>query len=150
MNKFGASLASLLVAVVVAGCGNDQSAAPAQNQSVAQAPVQEAPGNAQPPAQPMAEEPAAQVSGIEQAAAQPESISETEDGGQAPTEPTASTAQPSLRLGGPANTAPTSAQFKEGTNYTRLVPAQPTGVAPGKVEVVEVFWYLYGDRKSVV
>ena len=25
-------------------------------------------------------------------------------------------------------------------NYTVLVPAQPTSVAPGKVEVTEVFW----------
>jgi thiol:disulfide interchange protein DsbA len=28
-----------------------------------------------------------------------------------------------------------------GTNYKVLSPAQPTDVAPGKVEVVEVFWY---------
>jgi protein dithiol oxidoreductase (disulfide-forming) len=28
-----------------------------------------------------------------------------------------------------------------GTNYRVLVPAQPTDSAPGKVEVVEVFWY---------
>jgi thiol:disulfide interchange protein DsbA len=28
-----------------------------------------------------------------------------------------------------------------GKNYQPLVPAQPTNVAPGKVEVVEVFWY---------
>jgi thiol:disulfide interchange protein DsbA len=32
-------------------------------------------------------------------------------------------------------------QWKAGVNYTPLVPAQPTSVAPGKVEVVEVFWY---------
>ncbi len=32
-------------------------------------------------------------------------------------------------------------QWKPGVNYTPLVPAQPTNVAPGKVEVVEVFWY---------
>jgi thiol:disulfide interchange protein DsbA len=32
-------------------------------------------------------------------------------------------------------------QFKEGVHYKKLVPAQPTGVSPGKVEVVEVFWY---------
>ena len=31
--------------------------------------------------------------------------------------------------------------FKEGINYRRLTPAQPTSVAPGHVEVVEVFWY---------
>ncbi len=28
-----------------------------------------------------------------------------------------------------------------GVNYRPLVPAQPTDAAPGKIEVVEVFWY---------
>jgi len=32
-------------------------------------------------------------------------------------------------------------KWKAGVNYLPLVPAQPTNVAPGKVEVVEVFWY---------
>jgi thiol:disulfide interchange protein DsbA len=32
----------------------------------------------------------------------------------------------------------------EGVNYKVLRPAQPTSVAPGKVEVVEVFWYACG------
>lgn len=31
--------------------------------------------------------------------------------------------------------------WQEGVNYTRLVPAQPTAVAPGQVEVLEFFWY---------
>jgi thiol:disulfide interchange protein DsbA len=38
-----------------------------------------------------------------------------------------------------ATSAPT--MWQEGTNYTRLVPAQPTSVAPGQVEVLEFFWY---------
>ena len=29
----------------------------------------------------------------------------------------------------------------EGTNYTRIVPAQPTDVPAGQVEVLEFFWY---------
>jgi protein dithiol oxidoreductase (disulfide-forming) len=29
----------------------------------------------------------------------------------------------------------------DGQNYQTLVPAQPTSVSPGKVEVVEIFWY---------
>jgi thiol:disulfide interchange protein DsbA len=37
-----------------------------------------------------------------------------------------------------------SAEFTEGVNYKLLKPAQPTNVAPGKVEVVEVFWYACG------
>jgi thiol:disulfide interchange protein DsbA len=32
----------------------------------------------------------------------------------------------------------------EGQQYTVLKPAVPTNVAPGKVEVVEVFWYACG------
>jgi thiol:disulfide interchange protein DsbA len=31
--------------------------------------------------------------------------------------------------------------WQEGVNYTRLVPAQPTGVPAGQVEVLEFFWY---------
>lgn len=138
MNKFGAFFASLLVAVVVTACGNDQAAAPAPDQS-----AQQAPDGAQPPAQAATQTPAAEEA-EETPASEPESISEIEDDAQEAVQPAATTIQPSLKLGGPAATAPTSAQFKEGTNYTRLVPAQPTTVAPGKVEVVEVFWYGCG------
>ena len=35
-------------------------------------------------------------------------------------------------------------QLQQGVNYKLLQPAQPTNVAPGKVEVVEVFWYACG------
>jgi thiol:disulfide interchange protein DsbA len=35
-------------------------------------------------------------------------------------------------------------RWKAGVNYTPLVPSQPTSVASGKVEVVEVFWYACG------
>ena len=35
-------------------------------------------------------------------------------------------------------------ELKEGVNYKVLQPVQPTNVAPGKVEVVEVFWYACG------
>lgn len=146
MNKFGAFLASLFVAVAVAACGNKQSTVTGADQSAAQSAAQAAaPVNAPPSPESTAGEPAAQTPEAEQAPVQPtESISETDDAGEVVAEPAASTVQTSLRLGGPATTAPTSAQFKEGANYTRLVPAQPTGVAPGKVEVVEVFWYGCG------
>ena len=38
-----------------------------------------------------------------------------------------------------ATTGPTP--WQEGVNYTRLVPAQPTEVPAGQVEVLEFFWY---------
>lgn len=41
----------------------------------------------------------------------------------------------------PANQQLPGGKWKAGVNYVPLVPAQPTNVAPGKVEVVEVFWY---------
>jgi protein dithiol oxidoreductase (disulfide-forming) len=44
--------------------------------------------------------------------------------------PTASAATP----GGPT-------LWQEGVNYSRLVPAQPTSVPAGQVEVLEFFWY---------
>jgi thiol:disulfide interchange protein DsbA len=43
-----------------------------------------------------------------------------------------------------AGAAPAAAlpggKWQAGVNYDPVVPAQPTGVAPGKVEVLEVFW----------
>jgi thiol:disulfide interchange protein DsbA len=44
----------------------------------------------------------------------------------------------------PAPAAVIPAKWVDGKNYTVLVPAQPTSVAPDKVEIVEVFWYGCG------
>ena len=51
--------------------------------------------------------------------------------------------QPALKLGG-GTSRPATSSFKEGANYSKVVPAQPTTVGPGEVEVVEVFWYGCG------
>jgi thiol:disulfide interchange protein DsbA len=37
--------------------------------------------------------------------------------------------------------SPIPSKWIDGKQYTSLIPAQPTSVATGKVEVVEVFWY---------
>ena len=37
-----------------------------------------------------------------------------------------------------------AADLAEGVQYKSLKPAVPTNVAPGKIEVVEVFWYACG------
>jgi protein dithiol oxidoreductase (disulfide-forming) len=50
-----------------------------------------------------------------------------------------------IRLAQAGTTAPQSnARFVAGQHYRLLNPAQPTTVAPGKVEVVDVFWYGCG------
>ena len=43
-----------------------------------------------------------------------------------------------------AGTASAAFTPQQGVNYKLLTPAQPTSAAPGKVEVVEVFWYACG------
>jgi protein dithiol oxidoreductase (disulfide-forming) len=43
-----------------------------------------------------------------------------------------------------AGTASAAFAPQQGVHYKLLTPAQPTNVAPGKVEVVEVFWYACG------
>jgi len=40
-----------------------------------------------------------------------------------------------------AGVASATVALQEGVNYKLLQPAQPTSAAPGRVEVVEVFWY---------
>lgn len=132
MNKLAALLSTLLL---LAACGK-------QEQAPSTPP---APG-------PATEQPAApaEQAAAEQAATEApvETVSEVDD---EPTsgQQTASGTRPSLKLGAAASGPPTSARFKEGANYQKIVPAQPTNVAPGKVEVVEAFWYGCGHCFSL-
>ncbi|MCU0758082.1 MAG: thiol:disulfide interchange protein DsbA/DsbL [Steroidobacteraceae bacterium] len=41
----------------------------------------------------------------------------------------------------PAQDQLPAGKWQVGKNYKPIVPAQPTNVGPGKVEVIEVFWY---------
>lgn len=140
MNKLAAALLSTLV--LLAACGKKEpapTAAPSTPAPTAEQPAAPAAGQAD------ASAPAEQAATDQAAIAAPaETVSEMDDNTPAPAEQQASTTQPSLKLGGPANTPATSAKFKEGTNYQKIVPAQPTSVAAGKVEVAEIFWYGCG------
>jgi thiol:disulfide interchange protein DsbA len=138
MNKLAALLSTL---VLLSACGK-QEPKPA-------APATPAPVTSELPAAPSSD--AAAVAPAEQAAtdqaaiaAPAETVSEMDDAPTPAEQQAASTTQPSLKLGGPASTPATSAKFKEGANYQKIVPAQPTSAAPGKVEVAEVFWYGCG------
>lgn len=146
MNKLAALLSTL---VLLAACGKQEpapatppAAAPAAEQPAAPAAAPE--GNGAAPTDQAAADQAA-------SAAPAETVSEVEDDAPAASpQQTASTTQPTLKLaGGGAGGSPTSSKFKEGTNYQKIVPAQPTNVAPGKVEVVEVFWYGCGHCFSL-
>jgi len=143
MNRFVGATQALLVAVLtvlaISACGNKKPAAPAET-APAQTPATESQPAATPATAPAGAEPAATAA--TPPAAPAESVSETEDGDVAASAgESAATVQPTLKLSGAPARSPTSPQFKEGTNYVKLVPSQPTSVAPGKVEVVEIFWY---------
>lgn len=132
MNRFAATLCALAAALALAACGKEPEPAPQST-----LPAQTATNEAEPaPAAPAAEAETATGETVETPA---ETITETDEAAE--TEAPAATTQPSLRLGSNPSGPATSARFKEGTHYTKLVPAQPTSVGPGKVEVVEVFWY---------
>lgn len=137
MNKLAVLLSTL---VLFAACGKQD---PAPNAPTTSAPPAAEEVPAAPTAEGGATAPADQAAADAATAAPAETVSEMDDA-PAPTEQQASTTQPQLKLGGPAGGPPTSAKFKEGTNYTKIVPAQPTNAAPGKVEVAEVFWYGCG------
>jgi thiol:disulfide interchange protein DsbA len=81
--------------------------------------------------------PAAPAAGGQQAADQQAAS------GQSQGSATASNSAPSVEqlAALPADAVlPSSSQWKPGVNYDVVTPAQPTTVAPGKVEVMEVFW----------
>jgi protein dithiol oxidoreductase (disulfide-forming) len=138
MNKLISTLLLALVFVAPSACSKQQPAgAPAQPAASQPAQAQPANGDAAAPA-------AAPAASEESAPTAPtETVSETDDAQPAQEQP-ASGVQPALRLAAATNTPATSERFKEGTNYRKIVPAQPTTAAPGKVEVVEVFWYGCG------
>jgi protein dithiol oxidoreductase (disulfide-forming) len=138
MTRFTSALLLALLCIASGACSKQQPA-PSQPTSAQPAPAQ--PGNAPTSAAPADATPAAAA---ESASTAPtETVSETEDAPQ-PVEQTPSGVQPGLRLGEVVNGPATSDRFKDGTNYRRVVPAQPTSAPPGKVEVVEVFWYGCG------
>lgn len=137
MNKLIVAALFTVISIATAACGKqEQPAAPAQP-AASQATQAQPPGG-EAAAAPAAETPAATDESAPTAPT--ETVTETDDA-QESAEPPATNVQPSLKLSAATNKPPTSERFKEGTNYKKVVPAQPTNVAPGKIEVVEVFWY---------
>lgn len=140
MNKLVASWWWIVPFVALTACGK-QPPAPAESAqtttSASEGLAAASAAESAPPAQPETPSDAAPA----------EAISETDE--PVNTGGSASSVQPSLRLGAAAPGPATSSQFREGVNYQKIVPAQPTSAAPGNVEVAEVFWYGCGHCFAV-
>jgi len=127
---FRLPLAIALSLISITACGRETAAPKAP----APAPATQAAAPSQQSATPAAATDVPQTAESAQATASQESSEETtaEDKADVALERLAAM---------PADQQLPGGKWKAGTNYTPLVPAQPTNVAPGKVEVVEVFWY---------
>jgi thiol:disulfide interchange protein DsbA len=117
-----------------------------------QAPVGASAGGAQStPAAAAAAAPAAPVAqqkSAAQAPIEPSTITRlNEDGSETVEDTTGDNGAHNPLLAAVASTAAAATMtdaptlWQEGINYTRLVPAQPTAVPAGQVEVLEFFWY---------
>lgn len=135
MKKLIPALLSLCVALSLAACGEQQ--AQQQQPATEQMPTE----NVEAPVVKTEPETATEEPAPEAVQTPAETISETEDEPTQTEGQASSSVQPSMKVGAAPSGPPTSARFKEGTHYRKVVPAQPTNVAPGKVEVAEVFWY---------
>jgi thiol:disulfide interchange protein DsbA len=133
------------LALVLAGCGKQQSAvegSPAGTPNPASAPATAQTGAA-----------AVNPKTAEQASDRPSKITRINEDGSETVEDVpsdsgvhnpllaavASTVAASTSTASAATTSPTP--WQEGVNYKRLLPAQPTEVPAGQVEVLEFFWY---------
>ncbi len=145
----GAGLAVTLgVALLLAACGEHPSGAPhAQSATTPDSSLAPPVTTTAPTATPDQR----QAAGL--APAQPTKIRHSnEDGSETVEETTGDSGTHNALLAAVASTmaaatpaagaaAPGTTTWQEGVNYTRLVPAQPTSVASGQVEVLEFFWY---------
>jgi protein dithiol oxidoreductase (disulfide-forming) len=125
-------LAMLLALFALSACARQAPPAPSPNAAAATPETQAAvpPPGAAPPSTPA---PSAQ-SETEQATASQES-------GDADADHQARSDASLEKIAGlPPGAQLPAGKWQPGVNYDPVVPAQPTNVAPGKVEVMEVFW----------
>ncbi len=124
MNRI--SYAMIVALLACAGCGQDTAPAPAQQAATPAA------------ADAAAEAPAAVTPAAVEAAG--ESDGETIDAAVSATSPIAAAVAATT----PAPASGNLSGWKQGENYTAYPVARPVSTPPGKVEVVEGFWYGCG------
>src|SRR6185369_6686722 len=127
MFRLSVAIALSLISITACGRATNAPSAPATPGKEASAPAATAPASS-------AADTAGQTAESVEATASQETTNDTpaEDRGDAGLEHLAAM---------PAEQQLPAGKWKAGVNYTPLVPAQPTHVAPGKIEVVEEFWY---------
>jgi thiol:disulfide interchange protein DsbA len=121
-------LATILI-VLLAACSREEP--PPQPAADSQAQVQEeAPTPSEAPAQPPTE--GTTATDLAQAMDEEETAGLSDE----------TSAETAVQMAEAAPQAPAEPErFKQGVHYELLTAAQPTGTEPGKVEVLEVFWY---------
>jgi protein dithiol oxidoreductase (disulfide-forming) len=126
-----------LLALAVCGCGRASTTQPHNASTTAQPTRQTA--QQQSPSAPTAKTAAATAqSETEAAAAAQETAGDAGDDDHSPPDRGDVSLEHLAAL--PAEAQLPSGKWKPGVNYDPIVPAQPISVAPGKIEVLEVFW----------
>jgi thiol:disulfide interchange protein DsbA len=127
-----------LLALSVCACGAREAPTPQRTAAAPAQPIQTSP---QPQSSSAAQSgtPAPQ-SETEQAAAAAAAQESAGDSGEEERSQTRSDVTLERLAALPPDAQLPSGRWKPGVNYDPLVPAQPTNVGPGRVEVVEVFW----------
>jgi len=118
-------LPALVALLACAACGKDTAPAPAQP-AATPPPAESTAAEAPAPAAPEAPAPEAR-----------ESDGESVDAGVSATTPVAKAVEAAT----PAPASGDMGRWKQGTNFTAYPVAQPVSTPPGKVEVIEGFWY---------
>lgn len=85
--------------------------------------------------------PATTVAQTPAAVAVPAAVTPADSAPAAATPAAGAIESPRLAQALPTQASIADGKWQAGRNYTPLSPAQPTNVGPGKVEVIEVFWY---------
>jgi len=123
-----------LLALTLAGCARQEAPPPPAAPATGATPDAAAPAAAPAPA------PATGAAGPAQSETeQARGAQESADGG-VNEKPESSDASLERMAALPPDAQLPAGRWKPGVNYDPLVPGQPTGVAPGKVEVLEIMW----------